>query len=192
MFVGIRHMRFLTFLFGIWLLVILFSGCVNKLADIQALHAPFTNVETADSVRILYSQAARVRAEIMAPYLKHYQTDTPRVIMYGGVHANFFDDSLHVQSNLIAGEGVFFENTNRITVENHVVVMNIQGERLECDSLYWDPQRQLFIAPGWVKITTPTQLIMGKGLEASADFSKYKVLEVTNSQIMVNQSQLPE
>ncbi|PJJ76760.1 LPS export ABC transporter protein LptC [Thermoflavifilum aggregans] len=179
---------------GLWSVGLLFSlqtGCVNKLEDIHALHAPFTNVESADSVRILYSQGGKVRAEIQAPYLKHYQTDTPRVVMYGGVVAHFFDDSLRVQSTLTAGEGVLYEENNRITVENQVVVMNVKGERLECDSLYWDPRRQLFVAPGKVKITTASQLIYGKGLEASADFTTYKVLQVENSQIMVNKSELP-
>ncbi|QOR76601.1 MAG: LPS export ABC transporter periplasmic protein LptC [Thermoflavifilum sp.] len=167
------------------------TGCVNKLEDIHALHAPFINVETADSVRILYSQNGRVRAEIQAPYLKHYQTDTPRVVMYGGLQAHFFNDSLQVESTLTAEKGVLYEENNRIAVEHHVVVMNVKGERLECDSLYWDPSRQIFVAPGRVKITTASQLIYGKGLEASADFTTYKVLQVENSQIMVNKSELP-
>ncbi|MBX5438388.1 MAG: LPS export ABC transporter periplasmic protein LptC [Thermoflavifilum sp.] len=167
------------------------SGCVNKLEDIHALHAPFVNVETADSVRILYSQGGKVRAEIQAPYLKHYQTDTPRVIMYGGVVAHFFNDSLQIQSTLTAGEGVLYEQNNRIVVDKQVLVVNAKGERLACDSLYWDPQRQLFVAPGQVKITTASQLIYGKGLEASADFTTYKVLQVENSQIMIPKTELP-
>jgi LPS export ABC transporter protein LptC len=185
------HLGKYTSILAAGLIWFLNSGCVNKLEDIHALRAPFINVEAADSVRILYSQNGRVRAEIQAPYLKHYQTDTPQVVMYGGVHAQFFNDSLQVESTLTADKGVLYETNNRIAVENHVVVMNVKGERLECDSLYWDPGRQIFVAPGRVKITTASQLIYGKGLEASADFTTYKVLEVENSQIMVNKNELP-
>jgi lipopolysaccharide export system protein LptC len=173
-----------------FLSMMLFS-CENSIKEINALQSKSTQVETAENIRLIYSQAANVKAVVTAPELISYLTDTPHVVLDKGVRAQFYDDSLHVQSVLTAKTADYNEDNNEIEVRDSVVVVNKKGEKLECQELHWDAQKQKFISNTSVKITTPTQLIYGNGLEASADFTWYKVIQVKNSNIKVNENDLP-
>lgn len=166
------------------------AGCENNLAEVQAIQQKELMVETAKQVRIIYSQSAKVRAIITAPHLIHYTNAPSKVVLDQGLLARFFDDSLHLKSTLTARYGEYFEQTGKIEVRDSVVVVNAKGEKLNCDELHWDLNKKLFVSNSQVRITTPSQLIYGKGLEAPSDFSWYLVTQVQNSRIRVPKSQL--
>lgn len=167
------------------------AACENNLQKIQELDKKQANIEIAKNIRLLYSQAGKVKAQLTAPVLYRYLDDPPHVLLNNGLRVLFYNDSMQVQSILTAREGIYEENTNKITVKNNVVLINNKGEKLECAELHWDPQKQQFYTNTDVKITTPGQLIYGTGLVAPADFSSYTVTHIHNSNIKVNNNELP-
>ena len=62
---------------------------------------------------------------------------------------------------------------------NDVEVVNEKGEKLNTEKLIWDERKELLSSDQFVKITTPEEIIMGKGFEANQDFSRYKIFNVT-------------
>ena len=65
--------------------------------------------------------------------------------------------------------------------KNDVVVVNQKGEQLNTEKLLWDENTGKIYSDEFVKITTPDEIIMGKGFEANQDFSKYKIFKVTGN-----------
>jgi LPS export ABC transporter protein LptC len=60
-----------------------------------------------------------------------------------------------------------------------VEVINKNGEKLETEKLIWDEANKKIYTDAFVKITTPNQVISGKGLESNQDFTKYEIKKIT-------------
>jgi hypothetical protein len=56
--------------------------------------------------------------------------------------------------------------------------------------LVWNEKIQKFYTEKFVKITTPTQIIYGDGLESNQNFSEYKIINIKGI-IGVNKSSIP-
>lgn len=68
---------------------------------------------------------------------------------------------------------------HRMSVMDHVVFVNLQGERLETEMLSWSQDSNKVFTDRPVKITRSTDIIYGQGLDAAEDFSRYTVRRVT-------------
>ena len=165
-----------VFVFSI---ALVFASCENDIEKVKLLSdhkvAP---VETATSIRILYSDSSKVQVEITAKELNHYETENPYIEMPRGLTANFFDDSLHVKSKLTADYGVRYERDQKMEARGNVVVVNEKGETLNTEHLIWDERTEKLKSDEFVKITTKGEIIMGTGFEANQDFSKYRIFNI--------------
>ncbi len=154
-----------------------FGSCVNSMEEVQALNAKSnTKIEMARHIKTYYYGSNGLLKGIMtAPLLYRYMTDTPYIKLPEGLQVKFYEDSLQLQSILTAKNGVYYENSDRITVKDSVVVTTKDGKKLETDVLHWDPKKQQFFTDKPVKLTTPTQVIHGQnGLVAPPDISWYQ------------------
>jgi LPS export ABC transporter protein LptC len=66
-------------------------------------------------------------------------------------------------------------------VKRKVIVVNVDGDKLETEKLIWDEQRQKIYTDAAVKITTADQILFGNGMTADADFTNYEITEPTGS-----------
>jgi LPS export ABC transporter protein LptC len=80
---------------------------------------------------------------------------------------------------LSAKYAIHYDAEHRWEAQNDVVVVNEKGEQLNTEKLIWDEQKEKLYSDQFVKITTPDEIIMGKGFEANQDFSRYKIFNVT-------------
>jgi lipopolysaccharide export system protein LptC len=71
-----------------------------------------------------------------------------------------------------------------------VVVTNAKNEQLNTEELVWNEKLQKFYTEKFVKISTPTQVIYGDGLESNQTFTQYKITNVKGI-IGVNKNSLP-
>lgn len=171
---------------------LLTCACQNDLKKYkETIDRSILNTETADSVTILYSKEGHTKAQLFAKTFHHVQDAKPPYIeMKNGLKAVFFDDSLHVQSTLYAKYGKYFEQNGNVLVRDSVVVYNIKKEQLNTEELVWNEKLQKFYTDKFVKITTPTQVIYGNGLESNQNFSDYTILKVKGI-IGISKSNLP-
>jgi LPS export ABC transporter protein LptC len=102
----------------------------------------------------------------------------------------FYNDSLQVQSTLTAKYGKYFEQNGNVLVRDSVVVTNLKKEQLNTEELVWNEKLQKFYTEKFVKITTPTQIIYGDGLESNQNFSEYKIINI-KGMIGVTANSLP-
>lgn len=154
-------------------------SCENTEADLQKFSGNKTiAVEEAKDVKIIYTLGDKTSARLTAPVMLRHQTSTPYIEFTQGIHADFFNDSLIVESKLDAHYAKYIETQSKVFLKDSVVVFNILGDTLFCTELYWDrniPGRE-FHTDKPVRIRTPTQIIDGDGLDAPQDFKSWHII----------------
>lgn len=166
--------------FSLSLMVSLFSACSTDLKKIdKLLDRSVLNTERAENVTILYSKNGHTSAKLFTKKFSHNQAANPSYIeMTNGLKVDFYDDSLQVTSTLTAKYGKFFEKNGNVLVRDSVIITNNKLECLQTEELVWNETLKKFFTEKFVKITTPTQIIYGDGLESDQSFSQYKIINI--------------
>lgn len=168
------------------------SGCENSMKEIKDLTSKRIGVEQAKEVNIIYSLSGKTKAQLKAPLMLRYQDTLPYIEFPKNIHADFFDSSLLVESILDARYGRYMETENKIFLKDSVRVININGDTLYCNELYWDRSRvgREFYTDKPVRIRTKTHIIDGIGLEAPQDFQNWVIFNPRGF-VKVPASELP-
>lgn len=154
-------------------------ACENSLEDINKVTAKTPGIEVAKGVTIIYTVGKQTKSKITAPLMLHHQdTSKPYFEFTKTIHADFFDDSLHISSTMDAHYAKYMETESKVFLRDSVVVMNNKGDTLYCDELYWDRDRrgQEFHTDKPVRIRTPSQILDGDGMDAPQDFSNWHLI----------------
>ncbi len=170
--------RVISFLFCVCCCLVI--SCKNDIGKLkQKLDKSIVNVERAEEVTIIYSKDGITKAKLFTNNFQHIQNVEPSYIeMSKGLKVEFYNDTLQVQSTLTAKYGKYFEQNGNVLVRDSVVVTNIKKEMLNTEELVWNEKLQKFYTEKFVKITTPTQIIYGDGLESNQNFSEYKIINI--------------
>lgn len=159
--------------------IISMYSCENDLDKVKLYSkGQVIPTETARSIKIIYSDSAKVQVEITAPLLDHYSTENPYIEMPNGLNAIFYNEKMEVKSKLVADYGVRYEKEQKMEAKKNVIVTNEKGDKLNTEHLIWDEKKQKLLSNEDVKITTKDEIIFGKGFEANEDFTKYKIFNI--------------
>lgn len=138
-------------------------------------------VESGKNVQITYSDSARIKLKLYGEQIDRYSGDKPCTEMPKGVKINFFNDELHVISELTAKYAIRYDNQEKMEARKNVMVRNDKGETLNTEHLIWDETKKIIYTNAPVRVTTPREIILGEGLEAAEDFSKYIIRNITGT-----------
>lgn len=182
----------------ITILAAVFSGCFflcsceNKLADIAKFNQKDIAVEVGKNVIIKYSVAGKKKAILTGPVMYRVQDTVPYIEFPKNIHVDFFDIRDSVDSKLDAKYGRYKESQSKVFLKDSVRVLNIKGDTLYCDELYWDRSHtgNEFFTDKPVRIRTKKEIINGIGMEADQNFKEYHITQVTGI-IKVQGSQFP-
>ncbi len=146
------------------------AGCENDQRDIDAWTRKEIMVEEVINVNTLFSQNGALRANLKAPLMLRYQSDTVLIEFPKTLHVDFYDSSGKRESWLDARYGKYFESINKVLLRDSVKVINIKGDTLTTAELWWDQGAKRFYTDSIVRIITKDKYIRGgKGLQASQD-----------------------
>ena len=181
-----------TLLPGILLFVIV-AGCKNDPKEINALVTKGAQQEDkAEDVTILYSDNGHVKMKLYAKeFVKNDVAKPPYTDMRKGLKVEFFNDSMQVESTLDAKYARYYEKQNNILIRESIVIVNKKGEKLNTEELVWNQSAKKLFTAKFVKITTPTQVMYGDGLEANEDFTWYRILNPKGI-VAVDKKEIPE
>ena len=154
------------------------SSCENSLDQLNQFSTKRTGIEEAKGVKIIYTIGDKANARITAPLMLRHQEAIPFIEFTKTIHADFFDDSLLVESKLDAHYARYTESESKVYLKDSVVVFNTKGDTLYCNELYWDRNRRgrEFYTDKPVRIRTKTQIIDGDGLDAPQDFKSWHII----------------
>ena len=165
---------------------IFFVACENDIEKVKLLgNHEKSPVESAKNIKLIYSDSARVEAELTAPVMNHFAGENPTIEMPVGFKVIFYDASLAVKSRLSADYGIRYEHEQKMEARKNVVVVNEKGEQLNTEHLIWDERSEKLLSDEFVKITRKDEIIYGTGFEANQDFSRYKIFNIKGT-ISVN------
>ena len=180
-----RELFFNTFYrsgFFIIALGLFFQACENDQSKIEQLTKPNNSpLESLKGLETIYSDSGLIRVKVTAPVLNKYVNPKAITELPKGLSIDFYDEHLNIVSKLNAKYAIHYEQERRWLAKNDVVVVNQKGEKLNTEKLLWDEGSGKLRSDEFVKITTPDEIIMGKGFEANQDFSSYKIYKVTGN-----------
>lgn len=156
----------------------LFS-CENSVEELQQFSGSrTTGVEKARGITIIYTLGEKTSARITAPVMLRHQEANPFIEFPNTIKADFFDDSLRVESHLTANYATYTERESKVFLKDSVVVYNTLGDTLYCNTLYWDRNKpgHEFYTSDPVRIRTPTKIIDGDGLDAPQNFKSWHII----------------
>ena len=160
--------------------LILFAGCAPDLEKIRKVtEGEEVAVEIGKDVEIFFSEQGQTRAQILAPELLRYDSEEPYTEFGAGLRLYFYNSSLEIESKLSANFGAYFPKKEQMNVRDNVVLINVEGEKLNTEELTWDRKEAKIFTDKFVEITTPTEIIYGTGLEANQDFTDYTIKNIS-------------
>jgi lipopolysaccharide assembly outer membrane protein LptD (OstA) len=131
------------------------------------------------------------RAHLTAPYLARFETqdstyallqadpDRPDSSGARAVHVDLFDDQGEPSAVVDAQRLVYQDEQQRFVAQGRVLVVTVEGRRLESEEVRWDEASRELRADGFVRITAPDEAFEGYGLVAAEDLSTYELARVT-------------
>jgi LPS export ABC transporter protein LptC len=154
------------------------SSCENSLEQLKQFSNKRSGVEEGKGVKILYTIGEKTTARITAPLMLRHQEATPFIEFTKTIHADFFDDSLNIESKMDAHYARYTQSESKVFLRDSVVVFNVKGDTLYCNELYWDRNKKghEFYTDKAVRIRTKTQIIDGDGLDAPQDFKSWHII----------------
>lgn len=156
-------------------------SCENDIDKVESLTGKEKKpITRGKNVSLLYSEEANVKIKVTAPLMEEYgQADENKYIeMNEGIKVQFFDSTQHITSTLTANYAIHQVTQKFMEAKNDVVIINDKGEKLNTEHLIWYEDSSKIYSDEFVKITTEDEIIMGEGMEADQDFSKWKIHKI--------------
>ena len=169
------------------------ASCNNNTQEIQELMSK-TNIQEdkAEDVMIIQSEGGKVKARLFAKeFVINEVSKPPFWEMRKGLKVEFYDDSTRVENTVTARYARYYEQQGNIILRDSIKIVSRKGDELETEELIWNQKLRKFYTEQFVKITTPTQVMYGDGLEANEDFSWYQITNIKGI-LQVNKSEMPE
>ncbi len=200
-----RHLRFLpayfwrsnvysnTFLLtSITFFILLLSSCGNSDKELNEYNSKSLGVEEIANADINYTLGGNAKAKLQSPLMLRVQDASPYVEFPKKLHVDFFNESGTVDSRLDALYGKYYEMESKVFLKDSVKVINILGDTLYCNELWWDRSRKgnEFYTDKPVRIRRKLQIIDGIGMDASQDFKAWHIINPVGI-INVPNSQFP-
>ena len=174
-------------------MMIMLASCVNTEKELNEYNSKSLGVEEITHADINYTLGGNAKAKLRSPLMLRVQDASAYVEFPKKLHVDFFSETGTVDSRLDALYGKYLEMESKVFLKDSVKVINIKGDTLYCDELWWDRNRKgrEFYTDKPVKIRTKTQLINGTGMEAAQDFKNWLIINPKESVIRVANSQFP-
>lgn len=149
-------------------------------------------IEEAKKVKLIFTSGGKTKAILTSPLMLRVQDTANYLEFPKTLQVDFYNDSGNAESKMTALYARYKENQDIVYLRDSVKVVNIKGETLYCDELYWDRSRtgNEFYTDKPVRIRTLTHIINGVGMEASQDFKQYYIKKPTGM-IKIPSSQFP-
>ena len=118
----------------------------------------------------------QLSVELQAPLQREYTNGD--VHFPEGIWITNYDDEKQKSSEIKADSGFYFQGDNIYEARGNVRLRNLRnGNLLETEKLTWNPTTERVYTDQDVRIEDNEDVHMGKGLNASDDFSEYRILK---------------
>lgn len=142
----VTHRHIFSLSFACIIACAFYSSCVNDMKDIERI-ANIQEEEAVDvskDVVIIYSDSARVKAELQSPEMRMYHDSTSNYEFQKGVLIIFFDEN-GVESQRIRSDYAIQRQSLGITEFRKNVVINMaDGSVIKTEELFHDENKKIY------------------------------------------------
>lgn len=158
-----------------WILSCYACGQERDTSTMQPYDGPLMEIMNMET---LYSDSAVVRVMVQAEKQLEYEDGNSE--FPDGIYIEFYDNNGDISSTLRADKGYFNQKEKLYTGKGDVEVMSYENDqKLNTEELHWKQDKAEIYTDKFVRIETADEILMGEGLTASQDFSKYRILKPT-------------
>ncbi len=166
--------------------IMLFS-CKNDLKEIKALteeHKVYPS-QTAQELTIVRSDSAKIVAKIFAKEIKVFsKAEEPYINFPKGLLVESYKNYPEIESSMTANTAIYYNEKQLWHAIGDVVAVNIKGEQLNTEELFWDEAKEIIYSDKFSRISTEDGTFYGKnGFESDQNFTKWKLI---NTEGIVN------
>jgi len=168
-----KYSKFIPVLFAFGIL----CSCENDVNEIESLSEKTNEpVSRGKNVALVYSEKSNVKVKITAPLMEEYGLEDDKYMeMREGIKILFYDSLMNVSSTLTSNYAINRVAEKIMEAKDNVVVVNDSGDVLNTEHLIWLIDSSKIYTNEFVKITTADEILMGEGMEANQDFTKWKI-----------------
>jgi LPS export ABC transporter protein LptC len=135
---------------------------------------------TIRDVNVKQSEMGKIKYELTAPKMVSFQVGDAYTELPNGVRIVFFDSLMQPKTELTANYGISWDSRRTMQARGNVVIKNFQKqEQLNTESLFYDKNLRKVSTDDFVKITSPTKIVTGKGMESDELFENWRIRSVS-------------
>ncbi|TJZ60591.1 LPS export ABC transporter periplasmic protein LptC [Sphingobacterium olei] len=142
-----QHIRFYPLLLFLLIGVLSFSSCENDMKDIDRL-ANIQEEEAVDiskNVKIIYSDSAKVKAQLTAPEMRIYHDTTGNYEFKKGVQIIFYDETSGQELQRVTSDYALQRAKESITeFKKNVVITRADGSKIKTEELFYDESKKIY------------------------------------------------
>jgi len=154
----------------------------NKPEEIKAISnredLPALSYQELETV---ITDSGKVKYRFITPEMLSYKfKEDPYIDFPSGFHLFIYNSSGEVETQIKCMNAIYYEKPKELwELNNDVQGINTKGEVLNTEQLFWDMKEERLYTDKFVKITTPTQIITGTGLESDQTLSNWRIKNVS-------------
>jgi LPS export ABC transporter protein LptC len=169
------------------------SSCGNSDEELNKYNSKSLGVEEIKNADINYTLGGKSKAKLLSPLMLKVQDVSPYVEFPKSLHVDFFNETGAIDSRLDALYGKFFEQESKVFLKDSVKVINVLGDTLYCNELWWDRNRRgnEFYTDKPVRIRRKMEIINGTGMQADQNFKNWVILNPSQGVMRIPNSQFP-
>ena len=168
-------------------------SCKNKLATTEAFDISKLPVQVVDSMFVLQTDKGNMKMRMEAAVMERYDNDTLAWEEFPkGFHTYSYDDQGRLESSIRGDRARHSKHKKKkdeiwVAYGNVVVRNLINEETMETDTLYWDPDSERIYTDSYVKLTAPSGMMQGFGMESDQRARSSVIMRPFNSFGLVSQ-----
>ncbi len=171
------------------------TSCGNNLDEVKAISIDKDGPdEVTTQVTMYFTDMGKSKLKLISPLVHRYvqAEDEMKLECPEGMELTFYDSLQQVESVLEAEYGVLESNIQYMHVKDSVIFTNNKGERLDTEELHIYFDKDSLYTDKFVKVATEFGVISGTGLVANSSFTKYELLNITDSYYYLNENKEDE
>ncbi len=158
--------------------MLMFHSCQNEIAEIRAItDANNLPIQTSIKAEYNFSEKGKLKNKLIANQIDQFQGDENYIEASGGFTMIFFDSLEKEQARLSAQRGKYIEKEKSMKAWDNVVLMNINGEKVETEELIFKQDSNRIYTNKYVTITSKQGILHGNGMESNDSFTKYRIIK---------------
>lgn len=161
-------------------LAFLLGACENDIERINMLtDDTVTPTVQGKNIKVIYSDSAKVKVQILAPVYKQYPTaERPYMEFEKGLEVYFYNDSAKIESQIRADYTIYYMEEQLWHATGNVVAQQFDnGDALYTEELFWNEAEELIYSDAFTRVHNEDNILYGKnGFRSNQNLTNWQLI----------------